>query len=173
MVSYQGYWQYRDLLQTYDLPDKQKTLLSEPCYPKDTVMGFLTQPDYTIFKYIAQVAQLDVRMAQELFTSTLFVCDDKTLLDQYGESFFMNLDRNSCLAILNYSIIPRILTMKTLKSLVMAKLDTKNAKSEINFYNNKGTMTLNGYINMLGEVGCSNGVVQKINGLLIPSNFVI
>jgi hypothetical protein len=171
MVSYSGYWTYKDLIQTYELPSKRQTLLSEPSYPESSVMGFLLQPEYSIFKYIAEVAQMDIRMGQSLFTSTLFVCDDETLKEQYGEDFFMKLDRNAALSIINYNIIPRIMTLSTLQTLKMAKLDTRNKKNQINFLNKDGTLFLDGHIVMLGEVGRSNGIIQKVSGLLIPVDF--
>lgn len=171
MVSYSGYWTYKDLIQTYELPDKKPTLLNEPSYPEDSVMGFLSQPEYSIFKYLTQVAQMDIRMSQSLFTSTVFVCDDENLKEQYGEDFFMKLDRNAALSIINYSIIPRIMTLKTLESVRMAKLDTRNPKNQINFLNKDGTLVLDGHIVMLGQVGRSNGIIQKVSGLLIPVDF--
>jgi uncharacterized surface protein with fasciclin (FAS1) repeats len=173
MVSYYGNWTYNDLIQTYDLPEKRSILNKSPKYQSDSIMGFLTKDSrYSIFVYMIKLAQLDLRMDQEQFKSTLFVCDDYTLLQTYPEEFFMNLDRNTALTIINFNIIPRLVTHNSLNSITLAKLDTKNPRSEIILFKKNGQIILNGQAKLIEEYQQSNGVIQVIDGLLLPENFV-
>jgi uncharacterized surface protein with fasciclin (FAS1) repeats len=173
MTASYGSWQYQDLIQTYSLTDNRQYPCKKLKPDMSTVMGFLENPEFSIFKYIVETSQMNVKMSQDQFNSTVFVCDDSVLRKKYGESFFMNLDRNTALTILNFHIIPRSISYKTLLQNKVAKLDTKNPRSEIIFFNDSGTIILNNQATVLKETQLNNGIIYTIDGLLIPENFML
>jgi hypothetical protein len=107
--------------------------------------------------------------------STLFIADDETLKRQLGEEFFMKLDRNSALKLLNLHILPRVVGKKTMLGRRVAVLDTKNSSSQISMMNNKGQISLislNKKFNIISEeIRKNNGIIYVLDGFFIPENF--
>jgi hypothetical protein len=176
MTSCQGTYTYKDLIQTYELTDLKRYPPKSTSYDKDSVMGFLQSNDnFKIFSYLLKIANTDIIANQLEFMSTLFVADDETLQRQLGESFFMNLDRNSALKIVNLHILPRIVNKNTMLGRRVAVLDTKNPQSQISMMNNQGNISLislNKKFNIISdEIRRNNGIVYVLDGLFIPDNF--
>lgn len=174
MVSYHGYWQFQDLVQSYDLYDKRSYPPQEYSYNKDSVYGFLKyHPDFSIFAYILKVAKMDIIADQKQFNSTLFVCDDDTLKKIYGEGFFMNLDKNSATILANYHILPYPVNEKSLLSRRISVLDTRDKKSQLTIINNKGNISINNQASVVSkQIDKNNGVVYVLSDLLMPENFL-
>lgn len=175
MVSYHGYWQYEDLLQTYELTDKRRFPPSEQPYNKDSIMGFLSNnPDYSIMAYIVKTAKSDRKMDDGQFNSTLFVCSDSDFHKMYSDDFAMQLDKNSATSIVNYNIIIRYLGINSLKTRAACKIDTKDRSNNINILHTiqgkTSTIFANGY-KITGEQKCSNGNIIFVEGLLLPPTF--
>lgn len=173
MTASHGVWQYEDLIQTYNLNDLNVYPQKEFIPPSNTIMDFLMNPNFSFFRHLVITSKMDIQMSQEQFSSTVFVCDDNTLRKRYGEDFFMNLDRNNALNILNFHILPRVIGYKSLLQNKISKLDTKNPRSEIVFINKNGTIKLNGNVLLLEEIKKTNGIVYIIDDLLLPENFVL
>jgi hypothetical protein len=174
MVSYHGYWEYNDLVQTYDLTDKKRFPPKEQPYNKNTIMGFLSNnKDYSIMEYIVKTSKTDRKMDDSQFNSTVFVCSDLNFRKMYNDNFAMKLDRNSSTSIINYSTIIRFLGLDSLKTRAACKIDTKDRSNNINIIhkNISGEIFANGY-KILGEQKCSNGNIIFIEGLLLPPTFV-
>lgn len=176
MTSCQGTYTYKDLIQTYDLSDLKRCPPKNFSYDKDSVMGFLSSNgNFKIFSYLLKIANTDIIANQREFMSTLFIADDETLNKKFGESFFMNLDRNSALKIVNLHILPRIVTKNTLNGRRVAILDTKNPQSQISMMNNRGNISLislNKKFDIISdEIRKNNGIIYVIDGLFLPQNF--
>ena len=93
---------YKDLIQGYDLADLKRYPPKNPSYDPNSVMGFLhSNGNFKIFSYLLKIANTDIIANQKEFMSTMFVSDDETLKKQLGEEFFMNLDRNSAIKLVN------------------------------------------------------------------------
>ena len=140
---------YKDLIQAYDLVDLKR--------------------------YPCKVANTDIIANQKEFMSTLFVADDDTLKKQLGEEFFMKLDRNSAIKLVNLHILPRIVGKNTLLGRRVAVLDTKNPSSKISMMNNNGNISLislNKKFNIISEeIRRNNGNLYVLDGFFIPENF--
>jgi len=169
---------YKDLIQAYDLSDLKRYPLKNPTYDPNSVMGFLyLNGNFKIFSYLLKVANTDIIANQKEFMSTLFVTDDETLKNQLGEDFFMNLDRNSAIKLVNLHILPRIVGKSTLLGRRVAVLDTKNPSSKISMMNNNGNISLislNKKFDIISEeILRNNGNIYVLNGFFIPENFCI
>ena len=176
MTSCQGTNTYKDLIQAYDLADLKRCPPKSPSYDQQSVMGFLSSnKNFKIFSYLLKIANADIIANQREFMSTLFVADDETLTKQLGESFFMNLDRNSALKLVNLHILPRVVTKNTMMGRRVAVLDTKNPQSQISMMNNRGNISLislNKKFNIISdEIRKNNGIVYVLDGLFVPENF--
>jgi uncharacterized surface protein with fasciclin (FAS1) repeats len=175
MVSYHGYWQFQDLIQSYDLYDKRSYPSPEHSYSKDSIYGFLKyNGNFSIFAYILKVAKMDIIADQKQFNSTIFVCDDETLKKIYGEEFFMNLDKNSATILANYHILPYPVNEKSFLSRRISVVDTRDKKSQLTIINNKGKININNQAFIISEqIDRSNGIIYVLNDLLIPENFTV
>jgi len=175
MVSYFGTFEFKDLVQTYDLYDKRRFPPKEKPYDKNSIMGFMTSnPDFTLFSYIFKTAELDRRADEQLFQSTLFLCPDSILKQKYKEEFFMNLDRNTALSLLNNHILPKPINERTLLGRRVAILDTRNKESTISLTNNKGKMVLNNEAAIIShEIQTNNGIIYIVDSLLPPQGFFL
>jgi uncharacterized surface protein with fasciclin (FAS1) repeats len=176
MTSCYGTDAYKDLIQTYDLADLKRYPEKKLAYDPNSVMGFLSSnQNFKIFSYLLRVAHSDVIANQREFMSTLFIADDETLLRQLGEKFFMNLDRNTAIKLLNLHILPRVVNKSTLLGRRVAVLDTKNQTSQISMMNNNGLISLislNKKFNIISdEIKRNNGIIYVIDGFFIPENF--
>jgi len=172
MVSYHGYWNYQDIIQSYDLKDIRRFPEKEQ-YNKESVYGYLqTNPDFTIFTHILKTANLDKVCDNLPFDSTLFVCDDETLRRTFDDSFFMNLDRNSALALINFHILNKRIGKRTLLSKRGCLIKTKkNSQISIDIQDNKHIHINQQAFIVSDEIPRSNGLIYILDNLLIPDNF--
>lgn len=180
MTSIYGYWTYQDLIQGYDLADLRKVpeagKASERKYKEGSIMRWLVDNGYSVFAYLLQIAQTDQLASEEQFNTTMFVCDDKNMLETYGESFFMNLDRNTARRLMNAHSLSRIVRIPSLLTRRVAILDTKDPETVLTFTNNRGNLTVmssrtSTWCNLQHEVQLKNGVVMVMDGFFVPQNF--
>jgi uncharacterized surface protein with fasciclin (FAS1) repeats len=179
MTASHGYFAYKDLVQTYSKDDLRYIPSTPYIYNKDSVAGLLQQPDFSIFAYLFRTAKMDVIADQEQFRSTLFVCPDAILRRQFGgDDFFMNLDRNSIVKLLNLHILPRSFNEVSLRSRQLSILNTREPSAKLTLINNGKETPLE--IDAARNKGCrvisaeiqrSNGMVYVIDQLLLPENF--
>jgi len=166
MVSYHGYWQYENIIQAEPIPKK-----SECRIKTSTISGYLeTQPNYKLFQWMVRLADMEKKMGDEQFDSTLFLVNDENLLKQFGsENFFINMDKHTAIHILGAHLLTRQIHKKTLASQRLTKIYTKNLKTELIFLNNYGEITINNKANLIdADIDRSNGVIHLIDQLLIP-----
>jgi len=174
MVSYHGYLNYQDLIQSYDLEDKRRFPPREK-YDKNSVYGYIhDSPQFSVFKHLLKTSNLAKNTDHPQFNCTVFICDDKTLLNLYGESFFMNMDRNTALSLVNFHMINRSIGKKTLLSKKGCLIQTKKEESNISIdikTDEKGEQKI--HLNQQAfvvsdEIKVSNGMIYIIDNLLIP-----
>lgn len=176
MTSCFGTNTYKDIIQSYDIADLRRYPPKESTYDPKSVMGFLkSNGNFNIFCYLLKISNTDILASQKEFMSTLFVVDDETLKLQLGEEFFMKLDRNTAIKLVNLHILPRVVGKQTLLGRRVAVLDTKSSSSQISMMNNRGQISLislNRKVNLISEeIRLNNGIVYVIDGFFIPENF--
>ena len=166
MVSYSGYWQYQNIIQADPIPKKEK------CYiPDNSISGYLHgHPDFRLFLWMIKLAEMELKMGNEQFDSTLFVVRDKDLLQQFGgEQYFINMDKHTAIHTLNAHLLNRKIHKKTLQSQRLTKIFTKNQSTELYFLNNYGEITINNMAKLVDEdIQVGNGVIHIIDKLLSP-----
>jgi uncharacterized surface protein with fasciclin (FAS1) repeats len=166
MVSYSGYWQYQNLIQADPIPKKEK------CYiPENSISGYLqTHPEFKLFQWMIKLAEMELKMGNEQFDSTLFVVPDSYLIRQFGsEQYFINMDKHRAIHIINAHLLNRKIHKKTLESQRLTKIYTKNQSTEIYFLNNYGEITINNMAKIIKEdIRLDNGVIHIIDNLLLP-----
>ena len=95
MVSYHGYWQYQDIIQANPIP-KEKCIINS-----NSIAGFLANPNYTLFRWMMKLADMELKMGNEQFQSTLFLVNDENLRKQFGsDEFFLKMDKHKAVHIL-------------------------------------------------------------------------
>ena len=102
MVSYSGYWQYQNLIQADPIPKKEK------CYiPQNSISGYLqNHPEFKLFQWMIKLAEMELKMGNKQFDSTLFVVPDSYLIRQFGsEQYFINMDKHRAIHILNAHLL--------------------------------------------------------------------
>jgi uncharacterized surface protein with fasciclin (FAS1) repeats len=179
MTASHGYFAFKDLVQTYSKDDLRYIPSMPYVYNRESVAGLLQQPDFSIFAYLFRTAKMDVIADQEQFRSTLFVCPDAILRKQFGgDDFFMNLDRNSIVKLINLHILPRSFNEASLRSRRLSILNTRDPVAKLTLINNGIETPLE--IDAARNKGCrvisaemkrNNGVVYVIDQLLLPENF--
>ena len=173
MTSYHGVWQVPDIIQAYELNDIRRYPPKGCVYPTGSIMDFLIKSsDHSIFTFIVKTAQMDVKLGELAFDSTVFICSDTNIRQTYQDEFFMRFDRNIARTVLNYNILNRKLNLESLLSRMSSKVDSKNPRSELNVRNINGFVVINKTVTVLGEKKFSNGVAIETDGLLIPENLV-
>ena len=177
MTSASAYYSYKDLVQTYSVGDLPYVPSPPHRYHAKSVMGWIAvQPRFTIFTYLLQMCGLDILLDQPQFQSTLFVCPDEYLRSQLGESFFMNLDRNSALSIVNLNILTRPIHPSTFVDQPLSILTTRDPIEKSTAFYQQGAMTIQGSgnsspLSVSGAVFLENGIVYILTGLLLPNEF--
>jgi uncharacterized surface protein with fasciclin (FAS1) repeats len=183
MTSASGYYPYLDLVQTYSVDDLRYVPSPLQTYFPNSISGFLQRTnDFRIFLYLLKIAKLDGLANQSQFKSTLFVCPDSILKQQFGEDFFMNLDRDSALKIITFHILPYKVNMETFRKQKLTILKTKNESSLITLINNGDgfPICLNGATSSISpnkahiisnELALDNGMVYVIDTCLLPESF--
>jgi uncharacterized surface protein with fasciclin (FAS1) repeats len=166
MVSYSGYWQYQNIIQAEPIQKKEK------CYvPDNSITGYLHgHPDFRIFSWMIKLADMELKMGNEQFDSTLFAVRDADLLRQFGgEGFFTGMDKQKAIHILNAHLLNRKIHKKTLESQRLTKIFTKNQSTELYFLNNYGEITINNMAKMIQEdIKVGNGVIHIIDKIISP-----
>jgi uncharacterized surface protein with fasciclin (FAS1) repeats len=172
MVSYHGYWNYQDLVQSYDLNDTRRFPEKEK-YDKNSVYGIIRdQPNYKIFTHLLRVSTLDKKADNPQFDATIFICNDDLLTKYYGDEFFMNMDRNKALNLLNFHTLNRKIGKKTLLNQNGSSLQTKREESQIMIDVLDKQLIINRQAKVVGdEMKATNGLIYIIDNLLIPENF--
>jgi uncharacterized surface protein with fasciclin (FAS1) repeats len=171
MVSYHGYWDYQNLYQSFDLTDIRRFPEKEK-FNNDSVFGYLHgSSNFTIFSHIVKTANLAKKTDDPQFNSTLFICDDETLRQKYGEAFFMNLDRNSALAIIQNNMLNRLIHKKTLLSNNGCFIQTKREETQVFVEVDKDNIYLDGKKIISSEISRSNGLIYILDDLLLPCQF--
>jgi len=181
MTASHGYFQFKDLVQTYSKEDLRYIPSKPYVYDKNSVAGFLQQKDFSIFAYLFRIAKMDILADQKQFTSTLFVCPDELLRKQFGgDEFFMNLDRNSIVKLLNIHILTRSFNEMSLRSRQLSIVNTRNPVTKLTLINNGREQPLEidapknkGCRIVSNQIQTNNGMVYVIDQLLIPENFNI
>lgn len=184
MTSASGYYPYLDLVQTYSVDDLRYIPSPHHTYQPNTISGFLQQSnDFRIFFYLLKIAKLDGIANQSQFNSTLFVCPDKILKQQFGgDDFFMNLDRDSALKLITFHILPYKVNAETLRKQTLSILKTKNQSSLLTLINNGNhfPICINGPSHptspnkahiISDEIMLGNGMIYVIDSCLLPESF--
>jgi len=140
-------------------------------------MGYLaSRPQFSIFVYLLQIAGMDQLVNQPQFMSTLFVCPDELLRVQMGETFFMKLDRNSAIRLVNLHILTRIFQPSTFREQHLSLLTTRDPVEKVMvIYNNdtrpilvQGAGNQTAPAQVLEVDQQNNGIVYVLSGLLLP-----
>lgn len=165
MVSMHGYFQYQHIIQADPIPKKEKCIIKD-----NTIAGFIHKNNYKLFGWMIKLAEMELKMGNEQFDSTLFLVSDEDLRKQFGQDdkFFIQMDKNKAIKILNAHLLVRKIHPNTLMSQRLTKLFTKNESTQIMCLHNKGSLTFNNMANLLSSVEVENGVIHIIDRLLLP-----
>jgi len=165
MVSMHGYFQYQHIIQADPIPQEEKCIIHE-----NSITGFIHKNNYKLFGWMIKLAEMELKMGNEQFDSTLFLVNDENLRKQFGQDdqFFLSMDKHKAVHIINAHLLNRKIYPKTLMSQRLTKLFTKNESTQIMCLHNKGSLTFNNMANLLSSVEVGNGVIHLIDRLLLP-----
>ena len=160
---------YQDLIQTYNLRDVRVFPPPRPPVSAQSLLGFLQQPEYSLFRHMVNVSQFQGTLDDIQFQGTLLLPTDTDILKEFPMDMFMEMDRNTARVLLNYHIFPNIIKYRCLQTRRLSKLDTRDPKSEIVFECTPEGIYMNGgKARILEEIIKDNGTILKISSLLIP-----
>lgn len=157
----------------YDLPDLSVPR-REPLGEKKSVLALIrNNPDFSIFSYLVNLAQMDSFLNDPLFNGTVFVPSDSYLQSKnFPRSIIENMRRTTARAIVEYSILPERVPESVLRSSPACLYITRyNPCKRLMVENIRGITTLQecGKISVVHyNARLGNGIIHVIDGLLVP-----
>jgi hypothetical protein len=166
MTSIGPYSQSYNFTHMFDIPDLRGE--SECKYPKDTIMGILSNKNLSKFRYIVKLARMDGILSHPQSDFTLFVPSDNHIKDLH-DSIFVNMDVSVARHIVKSSMLDRKITSNLLQDSPASYFKTKNPINSLFVTNISGTTYINDSATVISfDNIASNGIVHVIDKLLIP-----
>ena len=165
MTSAHGYFEPWDYKYLYDKHPK-RGFTPAPEYKHDTIMGYLSSiPSLSLFCYLIKLAGFDSMLDSPQNDCTILVVADSNL----DETEILLFDKYEARKLIQYHIIPRKLSMNTLFSRKLVKIDTL-LNSERLFFNSlsKNLMINDSSEVLISDVLKSNGYVNVISSVVSP-----
>ena len=152
----------------FDMPDLRGPL-PEIKYNKDSIMSKLNDnADYSKFKYIIKLANLDGIYSDIQANFTLFVPSDKAL-SHINDNVFINMDLLTARNIIRSSTLKRRITGAILEDSPRSWFHTLDPRNRLLVTNNNGETFLNNNIKVIHtNISASNGMIHVIDNLLWP-----
>ncbi len=171
MTSMQSTNTYTDYNFMYDVPDLKanQTLFQ---FDINTISGFIqNNPEFTIFNYLLDKSQQNVKYGQMNANFTFFIARDEDILKYYNMNDFLNMDLYTARQIVLYSTMPKIINIDSLIRLNdMIQVNSRIDDSFLTIENLNGPIHINGSrINEYKKV--QNGIIYVIDKLLVPPSF--
>jgi uncharacterized surface protein with fasciclin (FAS1) repeats len=165
MTSAHGYFESWDYKYLYDKHPK-RGFVQEPKYKPDTIMGYLISvPSFSLFCYMIKLSGMDGILDSPHTECTLLVVPDSELNEQEVLLF----DKYEARKIVQYHFIPKKVSMNTISSRKLTKVDTRQDGSCLFFNTLSGSILINDQANILvPDVLKSNGYINVISSMVTP-----
>lgn len=168
MVSTGPSYEYKNFTHMFDMPDLRGPL-PEIKYNKDSIMYLLNDnPDFSKFKYIIKLANLENIYNDIQANFTLFVPSDKAL-SHIDDNVFINMDLLTARNIIRSSTLKQRITGAILEDSPISLLHTLDPRNRLRVTNINGRTFLNNSINVIHtNISASNGMIHVVDNLLWP-----
>ncbi len=178
MTSTYGYIQSYDYRQMYDIQDLRSTK-PNTTYPDWSLSKILQDsPQFSIYFYILKLSKLDILYGDIQGNFTLFVPDDRNLIQKYGKKNLDNLLKNMNLytarQIILCSSLDKQLFEPFIRSTNVMYLYTRVTNSKLNIENYSDCTIINGNIKVkCWDIKANNGVIQTTDDIIMPEYMAI
>jgi len=166
MVSIGPYTQATNYTHTFDIPDLRGPL-PKRTFREGTLSCIIeNHPDFSMFKHLVNIAQLDNIFDDLQANITLFIPSDQQL--QAKGINVTNIDIGSARNIVNASAINRRITSDILEDSPASYFITRNPKIRLFISNINNRTYINNDINIIHkDMLCSNGIIHVIDSVII------
>jgi uncharacterized surface protein with fasciclin (FAS1) repeats len=153
-------WDFVDLRDSD--PKKQQ-------YCPNSIMETLnTHPDFTKFRYMVKLANLENILSAPQADFTLFIPSD-IAIQNLGDSVFVNMDSSTARHIVKSSMIERKIPSELLEDSPASYFITKDPPNRLFVSNMNGRTYINNNINVIHkDMILSNGIIHVVDSLLRP-----
>ena len=165
MTSAHGYFEPWDYKYLYD-KQTPRGFIQAPKYSTDTIMGYLNSiPSFSLFCYLIKLAGMDGILDSHQTDCTFLVVPDSMINEQEVLLF----DKYEARKIIQYHFIPRKVSMNTISSRKLTKVDTRYDSYSLFFDTLSGSILINDQANILvPDVLKSNGYINVISSIVTP-----
>jgi len=166
MTSAHGYFEPWDYKYLYDKHPK-RGFIDAPEYKSDTIMGYLNSvPSLSLFCYLIKLAGFDSMLNSHQTECTMLVVSDSNL----DENEILLFDKYEARKLVQYHIIPKKISMNTIFSRKIVKVNTLLNADRLLFNSLSGNLLINDRTSVLiSDVLKSNGYVNVISSVVSPS----
>jgi len=172
MVSVGPYNESTNFRHMFDLPDLRGPL-PEKKLPENSLSGIIrSHPDFSKFRYLLKLANLEDIYADSQTTYTVFVPSDDALEKIMPDDVFLNMDIGTARNIVKNSTLERRIPSSILSDSPSSIFYTINKPTRIHVTNVKGRIYLNQAINVIHkDMTASNGIIHVIDDLMMHQDY--
>lgn len=170
MTSIGPYTESMNFRHMFDIPDLNSTKSSKnkvAC--PNTLTGIINNnPDFSKFKYILNLANLEGIYSDSQANVTLFVPSDNALKN-IDNNVFINMDISTARHIVKSSTLRRRIPASVLMASPASWLITKDPPNRLFVTNMNNIISINNNINIIhSNIFASNGIIHVIDNLIWP-----
>lgn len=168
MVSIGPYSESMNFRHMFDIPDLRGHLPHrEPC-PTSLTGIIQNHPDFSRFRYMLNLANLESTYNDPQANFTLFIPSDKAL-SYIDNGVFTNMDKGIARHIVKSSTLRRKITSAILADSPASWLHTNDPPNRLFVTNLNGRTYINNTINVIHkDMEATNGIIHVIDDLIWP-----
>ena len=137
--------------------------------PNSLMQIIATEPDFTKFNYLVNLADMENIFTDPQADFTLFVPSDKSLASM-GQGPFVSMDRSTARSIIKSSMLNRKITSDILEDSPAAYFLTKDPPNRLFVTNLSGVTQIDNNITVLHKnIDAANGIIHVIDCLIWPN----
>ena len=169
MTSSGPYSQSYNFTHMFDFTDYNGNLPKKVACP-NTLLGLIyNNPDFSIFKFMVNRANLESFFNLSQADFTIFVPSDSELLSKVDKNIFTNMDILTARAIVKTCMLNNRISSEVLEDSPAAYYYTTEPSNRLFITNINGETFLNNNVKIIKkDIVLSNGIVHVIDGLFEP-----
>jgi len=135
-----------------------------------SLLDYLNEVDnHKVFLHLVRTAQMDQIFNEIQADVTVFVPDDKMLLQKFPMNTFLNMEKHQARQVISYNCLPRLIKYKELISSSSMKLDTR-IRGQVIYTNycNQRLMLNNTSTVVRADLIVANALIHVTDSFVIP-----
>lgn len=159
---------YKHMYNSKDLHQNKAPFMGSP----NSIYGIVAaNPDFSFFRRIVILAEMEHILSSDMFSGTVFVPSDTFIEENIN---LLTFDKSTARAYVQYSCLPTQVSSRSLKAVPFGKIRNRNKHASfIDVKNINNTCILDNFANVVKfDISASNGVIHIIDRILYPSSIV-